>query len=635
MIGCIIGTGGTTIKALQKEFNIQMKTDKSDKGEKGEHDVLTIRGNASKVASAKIKILELLSSFLANTDVVQIPEELISLVVGKKGTKIKELREMYPDAVIDVESSSVKIQGPDPYSRQAIRTYLQDLVKSNYSMLTPVPSDLGISMKGARGNDLRSLMGILNLQFDIFPEAGNVKIRGVKDNVLKGMMAIEAFTLANYSLDIPCNEDDFSSLFNASNTDSSIKDIEETCNVEIRPLRKEGTVRIRGEKSAVDRAKIVFSDLLTGNSSGGSKVFSIAPQSFASIIGKGGVTLKKFEADNDVKIDLLRSQNAVRIRGVPSSVEKAKLSILKFIDDIKVSFSVDFNFFSKEEIPEIILQKAVDSAISIYQVDISIEKSVVFKGSLYLVEEAKQYVKMEIEGNSVFLLPIPNHLVDSINSIQSKIDVIKNDNKVDISIIKNIVGDDSYVNLSIVGDILSVNVAKIAIVKLLKHHLSKQFLILELPQSCLREMGPAFICEIDQISGAILTVDRLMKCVRIIGTEKSVVEANEFIENTFMGWKKHNAIIPIEIYMLPTLMGKNGSAIAALQRETQVKIHINRIAMVLELQSSSSSPPEVLQDAIILVGEKVESLRVHSWQTTVDLSMIGLLVGKQGENILR
>ena len=43
MIGCIIGTGGTTIKALQKEFNIQMKTDKSEKGEKGEHDVLTIR----------------------------------------------------------------------------------------------------------------------------------------------------------------------------------------------------------------------------------------------------------------------------------------------------------------------------------------------------------------------------------------------------------------------------------------------------------------------------------------------------------------------------------------------------------------------------------------------------------------
>ena len=53
--------------------------------------------------------------------------------------------------------------------------------------------------------------------------------------------------------------------------------------------------------------------------------------------------------------------------------------------------------------------------------------------------------------------------------------------------------------------------------------------------------------------------------------------------------------------------------------------------MLLEVESPSSSDTNTLEEALVALEEKISNLKVHSWETVIDVSLIGLLVGKQGE----
>lgn len=639
MIGCIIGTGGNTIRALQKEFNVQMKVDKvGDKVEKGELEVLTIRGVTSKVFPAKVKVLELLAEYLSNYEELIVPDDVIPMVVGKKGSKVTQLREKYPDAIIDIENTTVKIQSSNYETRQSIRDYINEIIKTNYTNSIPIISHIAIAMKGTRGNDIRSLFGILNLQFDITPELGTVKVRGVEENVVKAMRAIEAFSEGNQLIEITCHEDDFSSVLNMGNSsDSPLKEIELKYSVEIRPNRKDLTVRIRGEKNAIENAKKSLQAFLEGDSGTGSKVFSIDPQSFPAIIGKGGATLKKFELDNDVKIDLLKAKGCIRVRGSVDNMEKAIVEILKFIDEIKVNSTVAVSTLSKDEVTDTILQKSLESASSIFQIDISMEKSnITFRGNMHLVQEAKTFLKEDLSGFSNFILSVPYDSLPLIEKLSKEFDVIESKNiGAKVIIEKTTINNDKKLNIIINGNSKAASSTKLSIIKLLKHHLSSLFVVFDLPPSCLKDMGAAFIYEISRNNQIVLTVDRPFKSLRVFGDEKSVSNVSEMIVLKFNEWKKHHRSVPVDDYMLPTIIGKNGAAIVALQKELNVKIHLNRSAMLLELESSSTSELTVLEDALAALEEKISGWKVHSWETVIDTGMIGLLVGKQGSNLMK
>ena len=639
MIGCIIGAGGNTIRALQKELNVQMKIDKVEKSE-SDQEILTIRGVTSKVFPAKVKILELLADYLSNCEELIVPDDIIPMVVGKKGSKITQLREKYPDAIIDIENTTVKIQSANYETRQSIRDHLTDIIKSNFTNNAPISSDIAIAMKGARGNDIRSLFAILNLQFDISPELGIIKFRGSHENVQKGMKSIEAFCESNQMIEMVCLEDDFSSIFNMGATDSTIKDIEAKFMVEIRPNRKDLSVRIRGEKNAIEDAKKSILDFLEGDGDCGSKVFAINPQSFSSIIGKGGVTLKMFESDNDVKIDLLKTKGCIRVRGSVDSMQKTIFEILKFVDEIKVNSTISVNVLSKDEIPESILQKTLELASSIFQIDISVDKSnITFRGHLYLVDESKQFLKEEFLGLSAFSFAVPLDLLPAVEKLEKEFKIIENKNVgVKIAIVRNTAvakKNQENFNITINGNIKAVNSSKVAVAKLLKHHLPSNFTVIELPSSCLKDMGTAFIHEIHEKYQVSLSIDRFLKCVRLFGDEKSMLIVSDIIDSRLIEWKKHHGSLPIEDYMLPTIIGKNGSAIIALQKELNIKIHLNRIAMLLEIESPSSSDSNVLEEALVALEEKISNLKVHSWETIIDTSLIGLLVGKQGQWLMK
>lgn len=651
-MGCIIGAGGAIVRSLQKELNVQIKTEKVEKGaekvDKSELETITIRGVTSKVIVAKLHVLELLAAYKASTAQILVPDDLMALVVGKKGAKIIQFREKFPDAVIDIDAGVVKVQSASAETRQAILASIDEIVKSNYSTNVPITLDLGIAMKGTRGADIRTALGALNVQFDILPEAGHVKLRGLKENVISGLEALDVFFGNNYSIEMPCHEDDFSSIFNMGSAESSMKAIETAHRVEIRPLRKEGAVRIRGERSDVENAKEAIEGTLNGDVHLGSTVFSIDSQAFASIIGKGGATLKKFETDNDVKVDLLKSRGAVRIRGAPDTIQAAKLTLLRFLDDIKAISSVDIASLSPADSTspststDKNYQKIADLASSIFHVEISLDKNVyTFRGNLHLVEEAKAYIRGHLSGHIKHCEQIPTRMIEAVRKLDKDFDLIRVKHGVEIEVMSDVPDAKggsirTAPHLEVRGGIDAVSASKVLLFKLFKRVFPTEFTSISLPASCLKEMGNVFPYEVAQSCwGAMLTMDRQMACVRIMGEDIALIDAAKVVEAKLADWCEHHASVPVEEYMLPAIIGPKGAAILALQKELHVKIHLNRTAMMLELESpaGTAAEPNVLSDAVRLVSEKVASLKQHTWTTVINVASIGLFVGKQGQRV--
>lgn len=649
MLGCIIGTGGVIVRALQKELGVQIKTEKVEKGaektDKNELETLTIRGVTSKVIVAKLRVLELLVSYKASTATILVPDELMALVVGKKGAKIIQFREKYPDAVIDIDAGVVKVQSSNAETREAILASIDEIVKSNYSTNVPITQDLGIAMKGVRGAEIRTALAALNLQFDILPEAGSVKLKGLKENVISGLEAMDVFFGNNYSIEMPCHEDDFSSIFNMGTSESAMKAIETTHRVEIRALRKESAVRIRGERSDVESAKEVLEGTLNGDVHLGSTVFPVDAQAFASIIGKGGATLKKFETDNDVKVDLLKSRSSIRMRGGPDAIQAAKLALLRFIDDIKAISSVDVatlcpaDSTSASKSTDKNYQKIADLASSIFHIEVSLDKSTLtFRGNLHIVEEAKAFIRGQLSGHTKFCEPFPQRMLEAVQKLEKDLDLIRTKHGVEIDVMPN-APDASKAGsirtvpyLEVKGSIEAVNAAKVLLFKLFKRIFPSEFTSISLPASCLKEIGNVFPFEVAQSCwGAMLNIDRQMACVRIMGEDIALIDAAKVVEVKLADWCEHHASVPVEEYMLPNIIGPKGASILALQKELRVKIHLNRAAMMLELESASATEPSVLSEALRLLSEKVAGLKQHTWSTVISVGSIGLFVGKQGE----
>ena len=158
-----------------------------------------------------------------------------------------------------------------------------------------------------------------------------------------------------------------------------------------------------------------------------------------------------------------------------------------------------------------------------------------------------------------------------------------------------------------------------------------------LPASCLREMDSMrYKLDLEHhTGGAMLAVERGRSCVHLASASADVTQrAIQAVQDKLTVWGEKHATIPVEEYMLPTLVGKNGTAIIGLQKELKVGIQLNRHSAPMQLEIDASDK-STLDDAVRSLTDKVKKMRRGHWHSTVSLDLIGLLIGKQGATIMK
>ena len=158
-----------------------------------------------------------------------------------------------------------------------------------------------------------------------------------------------------------------------------------------------------------------------------------------------------------------------------------------------------------------------------------------------------------------------------------------------------------------------------------------------LPAGCLREMDSMrYKLDLEHhTGGALLAVERGRSCARLASATAEVTQrAIQAIQDNLSVWGEKHATIPVEEYMLPTLVGKNGTAILCLQKELKVGIQLNRHSVPMQLEIDVSDKA-TLDAAMRSLTDKVKKMRRGRWHSTVGPELIGLLIGKQGAAIIK
>jgi far upstream element-binding protein len=130
-VGLIIGRGGTTIKSIQSRTGANVNIPQAPEPNNPQIRLITITGNADQKEAAKAEILAILSdngigggASAGNAIYMQVPNERVGVIIGKKGETIKGIQERYgvrvqipqvPDAGTNPPIRTICIQGPPEY----------------------------------------------------------------------------------------------------------------------------------------------------------------------------------------------------------------------------------------------------------------------------------------------------------------------------------------------------------------------------------------------------------------------------------------------------------------------------------------------------------------------------------------
>jgi hypothetical protein len=93
LLGCLIGSGGSIIKAINKDFGVRVE---SEGAKDDQFQTIKIKGSAGRVVPAKHHIMGLVQTFIANTLVFEVADEFMAVLLGKGGASIRTLRDKYP-----------------------------------------------------------------------------------------------------------------------------------------------------------------------------------------------------------------------------------------------------------------------------------------------------------------------------------------------------------------------------------------------------------------------------------------------------------------------------------------------------------------------------------------------------------
>jgi len=128
-----------------------------------------------------------------------------------------------------------------------------------------------------------------------------------------------------------------------------------------------------------------------------------------------------------------------------------------------------------------------------------------------------------------------------------------------------------------------------------------------------------------------IDIDREQLVVQIRGPADSVVKAKAAVEALLLKASKERKTIPIDSAMVPTLIGKKGANIQAMEKEFECRIKVSRETRSVQLRGSE----ENIARACARIEEMKAALAKQYAEVEIDREMVPSLIGAKGATIQR
>ena len=639
LLEAIVGPKGATIRQLQKDLNVGLTMEREGAeaaGAAGGREVLVVKGNAVRTAAAKQHIQDLIERFEAGVEIVDIPADCVPILLGKKGSRISALREEHPNVTIDIATATntLRLHSDNVVDRAAARSAIQCIVDDNMTAEFAISKDAAISLKGSKGAETRTfLQEQLLLNVDIQPDSEIIKFRGRGSNFTRGIETVNQFCEDHYTLENTYSSEDVQCLLSGGKDDNVIKQVEKECGVEVYFNRAKSTVRIVGNRQAVNNADDCLNKILQGESSG-SSVVPMHDEALGALIGKGGARIRDFESTHSVKVDLLRSRNQVRVRGEPVAVEAAVVALMRFLDKHRTNGTISVSGVNSEvPITKALLEDICGKVFFLYGADSSIQNqdTIVFQGTLRQVEEAKKYALEVLSDQSKTHIPLrPHHAQYLVDSEEAKRKLQQS--ALSAGATACITPESSTISLT--GPCACMTKARLNVYRLLDFLFPLEFSSVVADPLTLQylwndSVGRHALMRL--FPDATVEFDFVMSCIRVVVEESSLLHVVvEHVRQMVADVKRRVCSLELSMQEMEALQSRK-AVLQRVEKESGAAIHLpKRDQMGVTILGSDESAVETAKTALL---EAIQTILRENWTVKLTGDVIGSLIGKQGANV--
>lgn len=359
----LIGKGGVNINRIKELHKVTVRIPPDNE----KSNLIRIEGDPQGVQEAKKELLELASRMEnERTKDLIIEQRFHRAIIGQKGEKIKEVRDKFPEVIINFpdpaqKSDIVQLRGPRTEVEKCskfMQKIVAEMVENSFSVSVPIFKQFHRNIIGKGGSNIKKIREETNTKIDLPAENSNsemIVITGKKANcelARNRILAIqkELANITEIEVSIP------SKLHNSliGSKGRFVRSIMEECGgVHIHfPSGGSGIdkVTIRGPAEEVDKAKQQLLALAEEKQTKSHTAeLRAKPEYHKFLIGKGGGNIRKVRDSTGARIIFPtaedKDQELITVIGTEEAVQDAQKELeelIKSLDNvIEDTMSVD------------------------------------------------------------------------------------------------------------------------------------------------------------------------------------------------------------------------------------------------------------------------------------------------------
>uniref|UniRef100_A0A4W6D8K7 Vigilin n=1 Tax=Lates calcarifer TaxID=8187 RepID=A0A4W6D8K7_LATCA len=345
----LIGKGGVNINRIKELHKVTVRIPPDNE----KSNLIRIEGDPQGVQEAKKELLELASRMEnERTKDLIIEQRFHRAIIGQKGEKIKEVRDKFPEVIINFpdpaqKSDIVQLRGPRTEVEKCskfMQKIVAEMVENSYSVSVPIFKQFHRNIIGKGGSNIKKIREETNTKIDLPAENSNsemIVITGKKANceaARNRILAIqkELANIAEIEVSIP------SKLHNSliGSKGRLVRSIMEECGGVHIHFPTEGSgidkVTIRGPIEEVEKAKQQLLGLAEEKQTKSHTAeLRAKPEYHKFLIGKGGGNIRKVRDSTGARIIFPtaedKDQELITVVGTEEAVREAQKELEELI----------------------------------------------------------------------------------------------------------------------------------------------------------------------------------------------------------------------------------------------------------------------------------------------------------------
>uniref|UniRef100_A0A665W584 Vigilin n=1 Tax=Echeneis naucrates TaxID=173247 RepID=A0A665W584_ECHNA len=348
----LIGKGGVNINRIKELHKVTVRIPPDNE----KSNLIRIEGDPQGVQEAKKELLELASRMEnERTKDLIIEQRFHRAIIGQKGEKIKEVRDKFPEVIINFpdpaqKSDIVQLRGPRTEVEKCskfMQKIVAEMVENSYSVSVPIFKQFHRNIIGKGGSNIKKIREETNTKIDLPAENSNsemIVITGKKANceaARNRILAIqkELANITEIEVSIP------SKLHNSliGSKGRLVRSIMEECGGVHIHFPTEGSgidkVTIRGPVEEVEKAKQQLLGLAEEKQTKSHTAeLRAKPEYHKFLIGKGGGNIRKVRDSTGARIIFPTSddkdQELITVVGTEEAVQEAQKELEELIKSL-------------------------------------------------------------------------------------------------------------------------------------------------------------------------------------------------------------------------------------------------------------------------------------------------------------